>query len=47
MIGYDLTSRTGFTDRHIAQLETSGRRVATFIGKVMRFYRALKSLYRP
>jgi inosine-uridine nucleoside N-ribohydrolase len=40
MIGYDLTSRTGLADHHIAQLETSGRRVATFIGKVMRFYRA-------
>jgi inosine-uridine nucleoside N-ribohydrolase len=40
MIGYDQTSRTGLRDQHIAQLETSGRRVATFIGKVMRFYRA-------
>ena len=40
MIGYDLTSRTGLSDHHIARLETSGRRVATFIGKVMRFYRA-------
>jgi purine nucleosidase len=40
MIGYDLTSRTGFADHHIARLETSGRRVATFIGQVMRFYRA-------
>ena len=40
MIGYDLTSRTGLSDQHITRLETSGRRVATFIGKVMRFYRA-------
>jgi inosine-uridine nucleoside N-ribohydrolase len=39
MIGYDLTSQTGLTDRDIARLETSGRRVAGFIGKVMRFYR--------
>lgn len=39
MIGYDLTSGTGLTDHHIARLETSGRRVATFIGKIMRFYR--------
>lgn len=39
MIGYDLTSRTGLSDRHIARLENSGRRVATFIGQVMRFYR--------
>lgn len=38
MIGYDLTSRTGLTDHHIGRLETSGRRAATFIGKVMRFY---------
>ena len=40
MIGYDLTSRTGLGDRHIARLETSGRRIATFIGKTMRFYRS-------
>ena len=40
IIGYDLTSCTGLTDRHIAQLESSSRRVATFIGRVMRFYRA-------
>ena len=40
MIGYDITSRTGLTDRHIERLETSGRLVASFIGKVMRFYRA-------
>ena len=39
IIGYDLTSGIGFTEHHIHQLETSGRRVATFIGKVMRFYR--------
>jgi inosine-uridine nucleoside N-ribohydrolase len=40
MIGYDLTSRTGLADHHIARLEISGRRVANFVGKVMRFYRA-------
>jgi inosine-uridine nucleoside N-ribohydrolase len=40
MIGYDLTSRTGLNDDCIARLENSGRRVATFIGKIMRFYRA-------
>ena len=40
IIGYDLTSRIGLADHHIARLENSGRRVATFIGKVMRFYRA-------
>ena len=40
IIGYDLTSHTGLMDRHIAQLESSGRRVANFIGGVMRFYRA-------
>jgi inosine-uridine nucleoside N-ribohydrolase len=40
MTGYDLTSNTGLSDRHIARLETSCRRVATFIGKIMRFYRA-------
>jgi inosine-uridine nucleoside N-ribohydrolase len=40
MIGYDLTSRTGLADHHIARLEASGRRVASFIGQVMRFYRA-------
>jgi purine nucleosidase len=39
MIGYELTSRTGLTDHQITKLETSGRRVATFIGKIMRFYR--------
>jgi inosine-uridine nucleoside N-ribohydrolase len=39
IIGYDLTSRTGLTERHIAQLQSSGRRTATFIGGVMRFYR--------
>jgi inosine-uridine nucleoside N-ribohydrolase len=40
MIGYDLTSCTGLADHHLARLETSGRSVATFIGKVMRFYRS-------
>ena len=40
MIGYDLTSGIGLTDQHIARLEDSGLRVATYIGKVMRFYRA-------
>jgi inosine-uridine nucleoside N-ribohydrolase len=39
VIGYDLTSRTGLADHDIVRLETSGRRVATFIGNVMRFYR--------
>jgi inosine-uridine nucleoside N-ribohydrolase len=40
MTGYDLTSRIGLADHHIARLESSGLRVATYIGKVMRFYRA-------
>lgn len=40
MIGYDITSRTGLTESDIERLGTSGRRVASFIGKVMRFYRA-------
>ncbi len=40
MVGYDLTSGVGLQDRHIARLEASGRRTATFIGKVMRFYRS-------
>ena len=40
MIGYDITSLAGLDDSHIRQLETSGRRVAGFIGKVMRFYRS-------
>ncbi len=40
MVGYDITSRTGFTESQIDCLETSGHRVASFIGKVMRFYRA-------
>jgi inosine-uridine nucleoside N-ribohydrolase len=39
MIGYDLTSRVGLAEDHIARLERSGRRVATYIGRVMRFYR--------
>ena len=39
IVGYDLTSRTGLTDHHIARLESSGRRTATFIGAVMRFYK--------
>jgi inosine-uridine nucleoside N-ribohydrolase len=39
MIGYDLTSRTGLDEERISRLETSGRRVATFIGRIMRFYR--------
>ena len=39
IVGYDLTSRTGLTDHHIARLESSGRRTAIFIGGVMRFYR--------
>ena len=40
MIGYDLTSRTGLADHHIARLEASDRRVARYIGQVMRFYRS-------
>ena len=40
MVGYDLTSEVGLQDHHIARLEASGRRTATFIGKVMRFYRS-------
>lgn len=39
MIGYDLTSGIGLADHHIARLEGSGLRVATYVGKVMRFYR--------
>ena len=39
IIGYDLTSRTGLADHHIVRLETSTRKVASYIGKVMRFYR--------
>jgi inosine-uridine nucleoside N-ribohydrolase len=39
LVGYDLTSGTGLTDHHITRLERSGRRTATFIGQVMRFYR--------
>lgn len=38
MVGYDITSRTGLTDRHVATLESSDRRVASFIGRIMRFY---------
>jgi inosine-uridine nucleoside N-ribohydrolase len=40
IVGYDVTSQTGLSDQDIARLETSSRRVAGFIGKVMRFYRA-------
>lgn len=40
MIGYDITSHTGLSETHIQRLEGSGRRVARFIGEVMRFYRA-------
>ena len=40
MVGYDQTSNVGLQDHHIAQLEASGRRTATFIGKVMNFYRS-------
>jgi inosine-uridine nucleoside N-ribohydrolase len=39
LIGYDLTCGIGLADHHIARLEGSGLRVATYIGKVMRFYR--------
>ncbi len=39
MVGYDITSHTGLSDRVIVRLETSGRRIAPFIGQVMRFYR--------
>ena len=39
MVGYDITSRIGLGDRDIVRLETSGRRVAAFIGRIMRFYR--------
>ena len=39
MVGYDITSRIGLTDRDIMRLEASSRRVARFIGQVMRFYR--------